>query len=167
MVNYLGYPLTNLREIIILFFLLFLYLNTNYTNLKYIYLIIFIYHFYKLSINYKINNKIYNNYKYETLFYNIILFSVLIVLFIKKTNNIFIIFTLLFITTRYLIQNLNKKINKININIIQEIFIILGSILGYILYPDYKYKFIFIIELINHIINLIINRKFIIYPLIL
>ena len=167
MEKYLGYPLTNLREIIILFFLLFLYLNTNYTNLKYIYLIIFIYHLYKLYINYKINNKIYNNYKYEILFYNIILFNVLIVLFIKKSNNIFIIFSLLFIITRYLIQKLTKKVNKINIYIIQEILIIFGSILGYMLYPDYKYKFIFIIEFINHIINLIINRKFIIYPLIL
>ena len=161
MKNYIGYPLTNLREIIILFFLVFLYLNTEIYSLKFIYINIFLFHIYKLKKNYELNKEIYDEYKYESICYNIILLSVLILLYLKNTNDIFIIFSLLFIITRYLIQNLNEKVNKVNIIVIKEIFIIFCSILGYSMFPNYKYKLIFIIECINHMINLIINRKYI------
>ena len=158
MVQTFGYPITNVRQYIILIFLMYLYLKTKDKFLRICFLIIISIHLYKLYKNYSFNEKYYDNYKGYILFYNTLLVISLLLFLIK---GIYFPFLILFIVTRYLITNLNKEeITYIKIIPHSDIFIIIMSSILFILYPDYKYKFIFIMEILNHVINMIyIYRK--------
>jgi hypothetical protein len=155
-----GYPITNVRQYIILIFLMYLYLKTKDKFLRICFLIIISIHLYKLYKNHSFNKKYYDNYKGYILFYNTLLVISLLLFLIKGT---YLPFLILFIVTRYLITNLNKEeITYIKIIPHSDIFIIIMSSILFILYPDYKYKFIFIMEILNHVINMIyISKKII------
>lgn len=141
-----GYVITNEREYIILFLLLYLISKTNILIIKIIYFITFGYHLYKLYNNYKINKKIHkNNEKY---IYNILL---LISLLIGINYNKYLLFGILFILTGLLFRiNSNNKYKYNEILYSNNKIIIIVSLLLLILYPNYKYNFIFIIEIIDH-----------------
>jgi len=149
--RYIGFLLSNEREIIILLLLLFLIFKTNIIILKIIYVISFYTHFKKLLKNYKYNNKIYKH-KFEIL--NLLLFISLLHFFCS--GNI-LAFGIIFIISRYIFQNY-LKVNDFNFfPLINDKYIILGSLFLYLRYKDYKYNDIFLIEFINHSINYIIN----------
>lgn len=138
-----GYPITNEREYIILLLLLYLINNTVIIPIKLILCIVFITHIYKLYRNYEINENIYDN-DYE---YNLLLLAGLLLLI---NNNSYIIFSIIFIVTGiiYRKKSYGKYIlERINY---QDILIIISSLILLSIYPNYRYKFIFIMEIINH-----------------
>lgn len=144
--NILGIPLTNLREIIILLFLIYIYYITNSFLLKSITIIVFIIHLIKFYINFNINYKLYKN-NNKVLFYNLLLF-ISFIYYIKTGNYLF--FFGLFIISRYIIQK--KYLDKNYKNILNNAIIIFLSILGIIFNKDTKLNFIFYMEIINHML---------------
>jgi hypothetical protein len=144
--NILGIPLTNLREIIILLFLIYIYYITNSFLLKIITIIVFIIHLIKFYINFNINYKLYKN-NNKVLFYNLLLF-ISFIYYIKTGNYLF--FFGLFIISRYIIQK--KYLDKNYKNILNNAIIIFLSILGIIFNKDTKLNFIFYMEIINHML---------------
>ena len=67
-------------------------------------------------------------------------------------NKYYIIFVLLFIITRFLI---NKKIKSISYNKIKAVKnknVIILLLLGILIYPNYKYKYFLWMDLINHLL---------------
>ena len=140
-----GYPITNEREYIILLLLIYLINNTVIIPIKLILCIVFITHIYKLYRNYEINENIYDN-DYE---YNLLLLGGLLLL-INNNSYSYIIFSIIFIITgiiyrkksyeKYILERMNY----------QDILIIISSLIILSIYPNYRYKFIFIMEIINH-----------------
>ena len=150
-----GHPLTNERQYIILIFLIYLYSKTKDILLRYCFLSLIGIHLYKLYKNYSLNNTLYENYKKYILIYNILLLVALIVFLIK---GIYLPFIILFVITRYLIRDLNKdQYTYIDIINNSDIFVIFISCILYIYYPKYKYRYIFITEIINHAIEMYVH----------
>ena len=147
-----GYPLTNEREYIIFILIPYLISKTNILFINIGLFIVLSIHIKKYIHNYKINKRIYK-YKKEKIFYNLLLLISLL-LFIKNNDN-YLLFCILFITTGILFRKMShntyqhKTIKKND----DEIFISL-LIFTMIMYPDYKYNFILLMEIIGHLLIL-------------
>ena len=142
-----GICLTNERQIIILLLLLYIIFNTENIYINIIYLVVFYVHSLKLYKNYKINKRIYKKVKRSSLIYNLVLLLSLI-LYLRDNNYGWIIFT--FGITAYILR---ESINLYDKTIINGLWIIFGCCILFILYPNYKYRFIFLMEIINKLIN--------------
>ena len=144
-----GHPLTNEREYIILLFLFYLINNTFITRIKLILCVTFIVHLYKLYRNYEINNIIHeDNYKYNYLF----LLSLLLLI----NNDNYLLFSAIFIITGILYRKqIKDKYTSEEIIYHQDVFIIISSFILLIVYPNYRYNFVFVMEIINHSIILL------------
>ena len=150
-----GYPLTNERQYIIFILIPYLISKTNSLFINIGLLLILLIHIKKFIHNYRINTRIYKNRK-EKIIYNLLLLLSLL-LFIKNNDN-YLLFCMTFIITGILFLKLSrnsyqfKEIKKNG----DETFIILLIFLM-IIYPDYKFKYIWLMEIIYH--SLILREK--------
>lgn len=142
-----GVCLTNERQIIIMLLLFYLIFNTENIYINIIYLIVFYVHSLKLYKNYKVNKRIYKKVRVSSLIYNLVLLLSLI-LYLRDGNFKWLIFTFGF--TAYILR---ESINLYDQTIINGLWIILGCFILLFLYPNYKYRFIFVMEIINKLIN--------------
>ena len=138
------------REIIIFLLLLFLIYNTKILLLKGIFSFILLLHLYKVIIHF---DKYYKNtkkhiYIYLSLF-SILLFSLYLLIFKNKP----IYFMICFISFRIIISQLNnyKEVSPI-IDNNMNLFISFILIILYSMYNKYKYKNLFLIDSINHLL---------------
>ena len=138
------------REKIIIILLLLLIYKTKITSLRIIFIITLFIHLYKLIKHYKLYyiNTIKYIYIYILLF--IVLLYTLYLFFFKNKQIYFIICFIIFrIITSYL--NNYKEISPILNNNLNIINFILPLVLYYI-YDKYKYKNIFLMDSINHLL---------------
>lgn len=119
--------------------------DTKILFIKLIFSIVLVTHLYKLYKNYEINEDIYKDDR--RYLYNLLLFGALILL---VNNRNYILFVLLFIVTGIIYRKISD--NKYIYNNVygSDIIIIIISSLLLIVYPNYKYKYIFMMEIVNH-----------------
>jgi hypothetical protein len=138
------------REITIFILLIYLIYETKEIYLQLLFFIILLLHIYKLINSFNAYYKITKKHKFLFLFMFIILLYSLKLLIYNKNINIFIIVFILF---RIIISKIvnYKEIEPLynnNLNIIYSILLLLL----YINYDSYKYKNIFIMSIINHML---------------
>ena len=147
--NIYGYLLTNEREYIIIILLIYIIYNTNNIIQQLIILIFIIIHIVKLYKNYKFNNNVFRSNK-DVYFYNALLFISLIIYMLN--NKYYIVFVLLFIITRFLINKKTRNISYNKIKAVKNKNVIILLLLGILIYPNYKYKYFLWMDLINHLL---------------
>lgn len=141
-----GYPITNGREYIILILLIYLINRTNIRPIILILCIIFVVHLYKLFKNYEINESLFT--EEDNIIHNL---SLVLALILLINNNNYVLFSFIFIITGVIYRTKSRKKYVYN-EIIngQDILIIISSFALLNLYPNYRYKFIFAMEILNH-----------------
>ena len=142
-----GIRLTNGIQVIIILLLLYLIFNTENIYINLVYLIAIYVHTLKLYKNYNSNKHIYKKVRVSSLIYNLILLLSFI-LYLRNGNYGYIIF--MFGVTAFILRD---SINLDDKTIVNGLWIILGCFIMLILFPNYKYRFIFLMEIINKLIN--------------
>tara|TARA_Y100001958_G_C21239965_1_gene567360 strand:- start:1634 stop:2110 length:477 start_codon:yes stop_codon:yes gene_type:complete len=155
-----GIILTNEREYTIIILLIYLIYNTKEKILKIITSILLITHIYKLYNNFELNYEIYKN-EIKAKVYNIILFiSVILFIFYPNNTNYLFLFSVLYVVTSILTHKILKESENYNIiksnPIIPHIVTILVFSGLIIIYPNYKFKYLFWVEIIDHILTFIL-----------
>jgi len=155
-----GIILTNEREYIIIILLIYLIYNTKEKILKIICSILLITHIYKLYNNFELNYEIYKN-EIKAKVYNIILFiSLILLIFYPNNTNYLFLFSVLYVVTSILTHKILKESENYNIiksnPIIPHIVIILVFSGLIIIYPNYKFKYLFWVEIIDHILTFLL-----------
>ena len=138
------------REIIIFLLLLFLIYNTKILILKGIFLFILLLHLYKVIIHF---DEYYKNTKKHITIYLLLFIILLFSLYLLIFKNKPIYFMICFISFRIIISRLNnyKELPPITDNNM-NLFISIIVIILYIFYNKYKYKNLFLMDFINHLL---------------